>query len=164
MGTVNPQIKDSTDFKHKIWNHLIIMSDYQLDVDSPFPKPSRELAGTPPKRLKYATNQLKFKHYGKIIEGIIQKVILIENKNDQKSVIETIANHMKKSYMHWNKNYITDEIVLEHLNILSKGNLSIDADLKLNRLTIPSPNQNNINKSNKRKTSYSNFNRKNGRN
>ena len=83
MGQLNPHLRDIADFKHKLWDHLFIISDFKLDVDSPYPLPDREAIAKKPEKLAYPENNIKFKHYGKTIENLIDQAILIEEKEEK---------------------------------------------------------------------------------
>ncbi len=135
MGQLNPHLRDVNDFKHKLWDHLFIMSDFKLDVDSPYPIPSREILERKPERLDYSSNNITFKHYGRHIERIIEKACELEDGQAKDILIKLIANHLKKSYLTWNRDAVTDEEIAEHLKILSGGKLTLQNDVKLHNTT-----------------------------
>jgi hypothetical protein len=123
MGTMYPYLRDINDFKHKLWDHLAIMSDFKLDIDYPYDPPSRELFNTAPKKVPYDSNRIKYRHYGKTIELLIDKAAVHENEKEREVLIKLIANHMKKSYLMWNKDAVDDEKILEDIEELSKGRI-----------------------------------------
>ncbi|MFA5326245.1 MAG: DUF4290 domain-containing protein [Prolixibacteraceae bacterium] len=123
MGTMYPYLRDINDFKHKLWDHLAIMANFQLDIDYPYTPPSPEFFNTPPKRIPYSNNQVKYRHYGKTIEFLIEKAAVYEDEKDRDLLIKLIANHMKKSYVMWNKDSVTDDKILEDIELLSKGKI-----------------------------------------
>ena len=131
MGQLNPHLRDVNDFKHKLWDHLFIMSDFRLDVDSPYPVPSREILTRKPEPLEYATNNVTFKHYGRHIERIIEKACELEEGDVKDALVKLIANHLKKSYLTWSRDSVTDEEIAEHLNILSNGRLKLQDNIRL---------------------------------
>jgi hypothetical protein len=131
MGQLNPHLRDVNDFKHKLWDHLFIISKFQLDVDSPYPKPSRETFETKPEMLNYPSNHIRYKHYGKNIENMITKAKLMEDGDMRNAFVESIANQMKKSYMSWNKDSVGDDVILEQLGLLSKGELKLRENARL---------------------------------
>ncbi len=133
MGQLNPHLRDVNDFKHKLWDHLFIMADFDLDVDSPYPLPSRETLTRKPEPLKYATNNVTFKHYGRHIERMIEKACELEDGFMKDTLIKLIANHLKKSYLTWNRDDVTDEEIAEHLSIMSDGKLNLEDNIKLNQ-------------------------------
>ncbi len=132
MGQLNPHLRDVTDFKHKLWDHLFIMSDFKLDVDSPYPKPSPEILTKKPEKLKYASNDINFKHYGRNLERMIAKATEFEEGKEKDALITLIANHMKKCYLTWNRESVNDSEISEHLSILSNGKLKLNKNIRLN--------------------------------
>ena len=131
MGNLNPHLRDVPDFKHKLWDHLFIMSDFHLDVDSPYDRPSKESFEEKPEMLKYSDNNIKFRHYGKILPLIIKRTIDLDEGEYKDFLVFTIANHMKKSYLTWNKANVEDEVILKHLSQMSEGKLSMKETFKL---------------------------------
>lgn len=125
MGQLNPHLRDVTDFKHKLWDHLFIISDFQLDVDSPYPKPTRETFQTKPELLKYPHKDIRYKHYGKTIELIIEKAKEYPDGDEKNELVSQIANLMKRSYLNWNRDSVNDEVILKQLEELSKGKLKL---------------------------------------
>jgi len=134
MGFLNPHLRDVADFKHKLWDHLHIISDYQLDVDSPYPKPTPEAIYMKPKPLRYPHQRIRYKHYGKTIELMIEKAKSIEEPERRKHMIQAIANFMKMAYVQWNKDSVADEMILSDLVALSGGELKIEENINLNRV------------------------------
>lgn len=133
MGFLNPHLRDVTDFKHKLWDHLFIISDFSLDVDSPYPIPSRETFKTKPEKIRYPSNHIKFKHYGKSVEMMIEKARAIEDPEKKAAMTAAIANFMKMAYVTWNKDNVSDETILNDLKTLSRGELVLDENVNLNR-------------------------------
>ena len=131
MGNLNPHLRDVPDFKHKLWDHLFIMSDFHLDVDSPYDRPSKESFEEKPEMLKYSDNNIKFRHYGKILPLIIKRTIDLDAGEYKDFLVFTIANHMKKSYLTWNKANVEDEVILKHLSQMSDDKLSMKESFKL---------------------------------
>jgi len=138
MGQLNPHLRDVTDFKHKLWDHLFIISDFQLDVDSPYPKPTRETFQTKPELLKYPHNDIRYKHYGKTVEQIIAKAREYPDGDEKNELINQIANLMKRSYLNWNRDSVNDEVIIKQLEELSKGHLKADISvLKSTQTFVP---------------------------
>lgn len=131
MGNLNPHLRDVPDFKHKLWDHLFIMSDFHLDVDSPYDRPSKESFEEKPEMLKYSDNNIKFRHYGKILPLIIKRTIDLDECEYKDFLVFAIANHMKKSYLTWNKANVEDEVILKHLSQISNDKLSMKETFKL---------------------------------
>lgn len=123
MGTMYPYLRDINDFKHKLWDHLAIMTNFQLDIDYPYDPPSPEFFNTPPKRIPYNYNQVRYRHYGKTIEYLIEKAAVYEDEKERELLVKLIANHMKKSYVMWNKDSVADEKILLDIEELSKGRI-----------------------------------------
>ncbi len=132
MGQLNPHLRDINDFKHKLWDHLFIISDFKLDVDSPYPKPTPATFEGKPDKVKYPFYNIKFRFYGKTIELMIQKAIGMEEGELKNLLIQAIANHMKKSYLNWNKETVSDDVIINHLSDLSGGKLKLAEDFRLN--------------------------------
>jgi len=132
MGNMNPHLRDVADFKHKLWDHLAIMSDFKLDIEWPYPLPDLKLLQEKPEKLPYSDNRFRFRHYGKFIEMILKKINSIEDPKEKQTLIEIMANHMKRSYMVWKKEPIPDEIVFRELLMLTHDSIEIPEDLKLN--------------------------------
>lgn len=131
MGNMNPHLRDINDFKHKLWDHIFIMSDFKLDIDSPYPIPSQETYEEKPKTVPYPTQPITYKHYGRSIEMMIQKAIEMEDGQQKEALTQLIANHMKKAYLMWNNDSVSDEDVIRDLGVLSKGKLALAPGTKL---------------------------------
>ncbi|OYQ32085.1 hypothetical protein CHU92_14500 [Flavobacterium cyanobacteriorum] len=125
MGSLNPHLRDVPDFQHKLWDQIFIMSDFRLDVDSPYPIPSREMLAQKPDRLGYPQNFPKYRFYGNNIKYMIDVANKWEDGEMKNALIIVIANHMKKSYLSWNKDTVTDEVIFEHLLELSGGSINL---------------------------------------
>src|SRR5690554_1771284 len=125
MGSMNPHLRDVPDFQHKLWDQLFIMSDFELDVDSPYPIPSRELLNKTPETLAYPQNFPKYRFYGNNIKYMIDVANQWEEGEMKTALIRVIANHMKKSYLSWNKDSVKDEVIFQHLYELSDGKIKL---------------------------------------
>lgn len=131
MGQVNSQYKDSEDFIQKQWDHLFIISDFKLDVDSPYPIPQKEELAKKPKPLKYPSQSIKYRHYGQSIQKFIKKAAEMDDGDEKDSFTYYIANMMKKNYLMYNRETVGDELILRQLNELSDGKLNFKDDFKL---------------------------------
>ncbi len=132
MGNMNPHLRDVPDFQHKLWDQLFIMSNFELDVDSPFEKPQRELLMQKPERLAYPKTNLKYRFYGNNIKNMINVAKNWEEGDMKNALVYNIANHMKKCFLNWNKDTVQDEVILKHLTELSEGKLKVnESDLPL---------------------------------
>jgi len=145
MGQRNPQLRDEENYKHKLWDHLYILANYDMDVDSPYPFPTREELAEKPKRMEYPKLQGDFKFYGKSILQLIEKAIELESGDEKEALIEVIANNMKKSYNVYNKEHVTDDVIFRHLKELSNNRLDLTGIDSLEKSKIYYANNNNRN-------------------
>lgn len=153
MTQVHPYAKDSEELRRKLWDHLYIITEYKLEVDGPYPKPSPELFESKPQRLNYPTARMKYRHYGKITEGLISKAKEYKEGGEKDALVESIAILMKKSYMIWNKNSVNDTTITSDLSEISGGKLQLKDVTKLANIQVslpPKPN-NNFSRNNKNK-------------
>lgn len=132
MGQMNPSSRDSGDFKHKLWDHLHIISDFNLDVDAPYDAPDKDKIEARPQRISYKENRIQYRMYGSNITRIIEKAIEYEEGEEKEALIKAIANHMKKSYLNWNRESVDDDLITYHLSALSEEKLELAEDVKLN--------------------------------
>jgi len=131
MGNMNPHLRDVADFKHKLWDHLAIISDFKLDIDSPYVTPTPETLREKPKPVPYGDYNIRFKHYGKIIELLIQQAVEYEEGPEKEVLIRLIANHMKKCYLTWNREAVSDTTIFKDLELLSGGKIVVNPELRL---------------------------------
>ena len=127
MGNLYPYLRDVAEFKHKLWDHLAIMSDFKLDIDYPYNPPTPDILTEKPKIVPYAKNNIKYKHYGFIMESLIKKTTEFEGE-EKEFLVELLANHMKKSYLAWNKDGVDDDKIFQDLRELSRGKLNISKE------------------------------------
>ncbi|AWI27098.1 DUF4290 domain-containing protein [Flavobacterium pallidum] len=175
MGSLNPHLRDVPDFQHKLWDQIFIMSDFKLDVDSPYPIPSREVLQLRPDGLPYPQNYPKYRFYGNNIKYMIDVANSWEDTDLKNALIKVIANHMKKSYLSWNKDTVKDDVIFEHLYELSGGKIDLlngseelldTVDLMRTNKKVSNKNQQpvaqkpKINKNGKQNPTYKNQNRK----
>lgn len=142
MGNLNPHLRDVPDFQHKLWDQLFIISDFKLDADSPYPKPTREMLEERPQRLDYPQNFPKYRFYGNNIINMIEVCLSWEDGDLKDALKYTIANHMKKSYLNWNKDTVEDEVIFKHLYELSGGKINLakwDEDLAESKDLVRAP-------------------------
>jgi hypothetical protein len=131
MGSMNPHLRDVNDFKHKLWDHVHIMSDFKIDIDSPYPIPTRESFNTPIHIVPYAAEPIKVRHYGRNIQLMINMIVKAEDSEIKEKSLLLLANHMKKLYVTWNKETISDELIFRDIEILSGGKVKIPESVKL---------------------------------
>ncbi|HOG20610.1 MAG TPA: DUF4290 domain-containing protein [Salinivirgaceae bacterium] len=130
MATLNPGLRDSSDYRRKLWDHLMIITDYELDVDNPYPMPDRAMLEERPSPIKYDFKEIDKRHYGKLIERMAKKIPEYEGE-EREVLISLIANTMKKNYLNWNKNTVDDSTILEDLRRYVPKGVEIPNDLQL---------------------------------
>jgi hypothetical protein len=123
MGFLNPHLKNVEDFRHKLWDHIFLISDFKLDVDSPYPIPTRESLKAKPERLPYPKRYPRYNHLGKNLETIIDKALQEENPDKKQGFANSIAYYMKLAYNNWHKENIHDDAIQSELAAITKGEL-----------------------------------------
>ncbi len=125
MGNLQPHLRDVPEFQHKLWDQLFIMSDFKLDVDTPFPVLTKEKLQERPEPLDYPQNFPKYRFYGNNIKRMIDVANSWEDGDLKTALTYTIANHMKKCYLNWNKDTVEDSAIFNHLYELSDGKINL---------------------------------------
>ncbi len=125
MGNLQPHLRDVPDFQHKLWDQLFIMSDFKLDADSPFEKPSKEVLNAKPEPLSYPQSFPKYRFYGNNIKIMIDEAVKWDAGEMKEALVLTIANHMKKCFLNWNKDSVKDQVIFDHLYELSETKIDI---------------------------------------
>ena len=128
MGNLNPHLRYVADFQHKLWDQLFIMSNFELDVYAPFPKPDAEVLAAPPTPLAYPQSFPKYRFYGNNIKGMIDVIVDWEEGDLKEALVYVIANHMKKCFLNWNKDTVEDKVIFGHLAELSNGKIVINTE------------------------------------
>ncbi|HOF46083.1 MAG TPA: DUF4290 domain-containing protein [Bacteroidales bacterium] len=136
MSQINPnekerQTKESLDYWHKLWDHLFIISNYQLDIDAPFPKPERDVEKSEVIHPTYNKSTIRNRTYGRNMENIIKTVAEYPDSEEKKMLTQNIANHLKKLYLTWNRDSVDDQLIFKHLEEMSDGKLKLDSDFQL---------------------------------
>ncbi len=126
MGELKQHLRDDEDYRHKLWTHLFIMSDFKLDVDSPYPLPKKENINVKPDKMPYPQQKIKFGHYGKSIEKLIDVACQMPDGDEKIALIKVIANMMKKFHLMYHTNSIDESVIMLHLEKLSDGKLKLD--------------------------------------
>lgn len=126
MGILNPHLKNVEDFRHKLWDHLFLISDFKLDVDSPYPIPTREQLKAKPERLPYPKKYPRFNHLGRNIEVVIDKALHEENPEKKQGFANAIAYYMKLTYSNWHKELMHDDAIQAELSSITKGELEFN--------------------------------------
>jgi hypothetical protein len=145
MGGMFPHLRDVPDFKHKLWDHLAIMSDFKLDIDYPFEIVKKEDLVVKPEKLEYPNGAVRYRHYGRFLEGMIKKAIEVENEGEKKQLINLLAIQMKKDLNNWNKEGIEDQKIVDDLREYTNGVI----DLKVEDLRLGESRGNNNNQQRK---------------
>ncbi len=128
MGRKSPHLRDVEDFQHKLWDHLFIIAGFDLDIDSPFEKPTEEKVKFKPTPLEYPQKGYKYRFYGHIIHKLIDVATRWEESELKDLLIKVIANHMKKNYLNWNKDNVDDAVIFKHLYELSGGKIQLSTE------------------------------------
>jgi len=128
MRQVTPSNKETQETTQKLWDDLFIMANFDLDIESPYPKPEPEVLTKKPQRVAYNTNRIKYKHYGRNIELLVQEAISKEDPEEREDAIIYIGKLMKSFYGSWNKEVIDDSVILENIKTISGGKLDIELD------------------------------------
>lgn len=128
MKQINPSVKEGSEDTQKLWDDLFIMSDFKLDVDSPFPKPKPEMLFKKPERLRYGNKAIFYKHYGLNIQLLVDYAISLEDKNEQEAAIIYIGRLMKSFASFWNRENLDDSVIINNIKELSGGKLEINID------------------------------------
>lgn len=171
MKQINPAMKEGPEYAQKLWDDLYIMSGFNLDVDSPYPMPEKEILGRKPKRLDYNHHNIRYKHYGRNMELLIDKAIALEDEEEKEAAVVYVGKLMKSFYASWNKDVVDDSVIVDNIKTLSKGRLEISVDkVKENNLFDTSSKDRNkrpqasptpTNNQNKRRNNTPNKKRKN---
>jgi hypothetical protein len=168
MGQLNPYFKDGEDVRHKLWDHLFIISDFHLDVDSPYPLPSRETFQTKPEKVNYPVGNIKYKQYGKTVDDLIEKAKAYADGDEKEELKRLIAMFMKRAYYTMTKENASDAMILKHLSELSNGQLEYTLEegesLNVGSSSGGSKHYKNKHKSNNGSNNHRNNNFKNNKN
>ena len=132
MAQMNPQVKQTDDYIHKLWDHLYIISDYQLDVDSPFPAPQPMNEAEKPQHVGYQNHNIKYGHYGYYMAKMIEIASEREEEEMRQALAYSIANQMKRNFMEWSGNQVNDQQIIDDLKAMSNGRLVLPDETKLN--------------------------------
>jgi hypothetical protein len=128
MKQINPSVRETTEDSQKLWDDLFIMSDFELDIDSPFPKPERSILNRKPLPISYRDKNIMYKHYGLNIQLLVEKTVTIENEEDREAAVIYIGRLIKSFSNLWNKENLDDDSVMENIHHLSGGKLKIDME------------------------------------
>jgi len=129
MGNINNHLRDTDDLKHKLWDHLFIISNFQLDVDSPYPKPDPDVISPKPACLPYPDHRVSHKHYGKYIEKMLLTLKDVEEEQDRKVLINNIAKYMRNKSHEYNQEHPSNEVIVNDIRIMSKNTIQVEDDI-----------------------------------
>ena len=129
MGNMFPHLRDVPDFKHKLWDHLAIMSDFKLDIDYPYELIQKDNLITKPDPISYPATKIRYRHYGRTLEVLIKRASELPESEEKRNLVALICNHMKKDFIAWNKDTVDDRKIADDLVELSKGKLEMTDDI-----------------------------------
>lgn len=160
MGGMFPHLRDVPDFKHKLWDHLAIMSDFKLDIDYPFEVVKKEELAVKPDSLPYPHKRIRYRHYGRFLQELVQKAVELENEAERKHLINLLAIQMKRSFTNWNKDGVEEQKIVDDLREYSDGKIDLKVeDLYWGETQRTYYNNNNYQRRNnnyQRKNNYNN--------
>ena len=163
MGSLFPYLRDINDFKHKLWDHLFIIADFDLDIDSPYPRPEPITFEEKPRRVPYTSpDTIKLKHYGRGVQDMLESIAELPNGEKRSYSIMAVANHMKKAYLAWNKESVSDDMIYKDIERLTKGRVIMSSDTT--RLSVGNYGNGNSNSNSNGNSSNSNSNSNSGSN
>lgn len=152
MGQLFPHLRDEENYKHKLWDHIFIMSDFKLDVESPYPKPSPQQFQDKPEIVNYPTNDIKFGHYGKILTQVLKTLTNFPDGEEKDRLIVDLANMMKRMYITGAQSTISDEVIIRQLKEFSGGEITWKEEWTLSTANELVPQQNVQNRKRKKPT------------
>lgn len=126
MKMINPNVKEGPEYEQKVWDDLHIISDFGMNVESPYPTPDKSILGRKPERVSYKLKNIRFKHYGKNMELFIQKALELEDPEEREAAVIHIGKLMKTFFAVWNRDTVDDAVIIKNIEELSKGQLTID--------------------------------------
>lgn len=155
MANMNPHIKATNDFEHRLWDHMYIISDFKLEVNGPYPPPDKKNVYRRPERLPYSEDHIRFKHYGLNLEKIVRNVIQMDDPAEREAATKMIANYMKRSYLTWNRESVSDELIFAQLEEMSSGKLKLsENEILVASSEVLSSNKTKRKKSNQKNKDY----------
>ena len=131
MGNLNTHLRDVGDFKHKLWDHLALIANFELDIDSPYPVPEPEKFVEKPSQVPYKQKDIRFLHYGRIVELMIDAASEMPDGEEKEYFTTLIINQMKKSYLTWNRAQVADEVIINDMKLLSRGRLKMTEGVRI---------------------------------
>lgn len=126
MGQLNPHLRDVDDYRHKLWTHLFVMSNFELDVDSPYEIPKQEVLNEKPELMDYPKSRIRYGHYGKYTEKILASSKAFESEEEKEYLVRNMGNFMKKQFLSYNNDAVENHVIANQMSELSKGHLEIE--------------------------------------
>ena len=150
MGQMYPHLRDINDYKHKLWIHLALMSEFKLDIDYPYEIPLTEEIFKKPEKLEYTQSDIKLKHYGKVILKMANQIAEMPDGEEKNSYLLAVASHMKKQFLLWNREVVDDDQILSDLLELTDNRINIPKGTRLtgSKELVSSPKNNKKKKKN----------------
>lgn len=155
MGTLNTQLRDSPDFRHKLWDHVQIISDFKIDIDSPYPLPTKETIQASPEKIPLEKDRIRLACYGRNIQNMIDLIAQKEDDDVKKYMIKVIASYMKQQYLIWNKDSVAEETIFEDIKFLSGGKVIVPPDVHIGSGMASQAKQNKNKNKNKKQVKKS---------
>ena len=131
MSNLNPNLREVTDYRHKLWDHLMIIADFDLKVDSPYPAPDRTKLDAKPNKVPYHNGEITYAHYGRIVPALIEAASAMDDGEEKEYLTVLILNQMKKDYITWNKAQVADELIIRDLSAISGGRLKAPENFRM---------------------------------
>lgn len=160
MGGMFPHLREVPDFKHKLWDHLAIMSDFKLDIDYPYEIVRPDYLNVKPDRIPYSSGKIRYRHYGRAIEQLIQKAVEMPEGEERDQLIALTASHMKKDYITWNKDTVEDQKIYDDIYEMSGGAIRLSDENFHLGITAPQQHQQPQRQFQQQRKRYSNNNQK----
>lgn len=164
MGQLNPHLRDVEDYRHKLWTHLFVMSNFELDVDSPYEKPKQEVLNEKPQRMVYPSSKIRYGHYGKYTQSILEASKEVAVPEEKEFLKNTMANFMKKQFLSHNNDTVENHVIADQLKELSRGDLVLEnpdelmnTNVLLRSMGIGNNNNKKFSKNFKQKQKKKNF-------
>lgn len=135
MATLNPQMREGANYKHKLWDHIHVIAGYDLDIDdAPYPPPLKEVMVTKPHEIRIETSPVKVMHYGRNIQNMVMAIAAKPDDAERAATVLALAHYMRKQYLIWNKGTVTDQIIFNDIEKLSNGQLKVPEGMKLSEI------------------------------
>ncbi len=156
MKMINPNVKEGPEYEQKVWDDLHIISDFGMNVESPYPTPDKSILGRKPERVAYKLKNIRLKHYGKNMELFIKKAVELEDPEEKEAAVIHIGKLMKTFFAVWNKDTVDDAVIIKNIEELSKGKLTIDLNKVIENNLFESKRKPDFNRNSGRDSGHNN--------